>query len=160
MTAVRVALIAAGLALGLYGVFLLFDNPTVIIVRIVVWALVGVVLHDFVFAPLCVALGFAGRRILPRAWWTPVIVAALCSVILLLLAVPVFDKPGKRPDNLTVLDRDYHLGLWISLAVVWAGALLYLVVARLLPVRQNQVVQGQGADDVESEPPPVGAGGQ
>ena len=84
-----------------------------------IWAAAGVILHDFVFAPLCVALGFAGRRLLPRRWWAPIGVAALCSVILLLLAVPVFDRPGAREDNHTVLDRNYPLGLWISLAVVW-----------------------------------------
>jgi hypothetical protein len=56
---------------------------------------------------------------------------------LVLLAIPVFDKPGMRPDNLTVLDRNYHAGLWISLAVVWARVPLYLLAARLLPVRKK-----------------------
>ena len=42
----------------------------------------GVVLHDFVFAPVCVALGFAGRRLIPGKWWAPIAVAAFCSVVL------------------------------------------------------------------------------
>jgi hypothetical protein len=46
-----------------------------------------------------------------------------------------------QPDNPTVLDRDYHQGVWISLAVVWGAALLYLLGNRLLPVRENQVVE-------------------
>ena len=46
------------------------------------------------------------------------------------------------------------------LAVVWGAALLYLVGDRLLPVRQNQVVQQQSADHVDAQPPSVGAGGQ
>jgi hypothetical protein len=54
-----------------------------------------------------------------------------------MLAIPVFDKPGMRPDNLTVLDRNYRAGLWISLAIVWACVPLYLVAMRLLPVRKK-----------------------
>jgi len=42
-----------------------------------------------------------------------------------------------RPDNLTVLDRNYHAGLWISLATGWACLPLYLVAMRLLPVRKK-----------------------
>ena len=132
MTAIRVGLVTLGLAVGAYGAVLVWDNPPVIIVRILVWALVGVVLHDFVFAPLCVVLGFAGRRLVPGTWWPPVAVAALCSVVLVFLAVPVFGKPGMRPDNMTVLDRNYPLGLWVSLAVVWACVPVYYLVARRL----------------------------
>ncbi len=36
-----------------------------------------------------------------------------------------------------VLDRNYHVGLWISLAIVWACVPLYLVAMRLLPVRRK-----------------------
>ncbi len=52
----RIALIVLGLILGAYGAVLVWENPPVIIMRILVWALVGVVLHDAVFAPVCVAL--------------------------------------------------------------------------------------------------------
>ena len=68
MTAIRVGLMAAGVAVGIYGVVLLLDNSTEVIIRIVAWALIGVLLHDAVFAPVCVALGFAGRRVLPHRW--------------------------------------------------------------------------------------------
>ncbi|KMO72818.1 hypothetical protein [Mycolicibacterium chubuense] len=155
MKILRIALVVAGLAVGAYGAVLLLDQPPVVLVRIAVWAAAAVILHDFVFAPLCAALGFAGRRLVPAAWRTPVAVAALCSVVLALLAIPVYDKPGARPDNLTVLDRDYVAGLWIALAVVWVCVPVYLLVARRLPVRQDQVVDGQRADDVEGQPPAV-----
>ena len=42
-----------------------------------------------------------------------------------------------RPDNLTVLDRNYHAGLWISLAIVWACVPLHLVAMRLVAVREK-----------------------
>lgn len=160
MTATRVFLILGGLALGAYGVVLVAEHSTEVIIRIVAWALIGVLLHDAVFAPACLALGFAGRRILPHKWWTPVLVAGLLTVILVLLAIPVFTKPGQHLDNPTVLDRNYQAGFWIALAVVWGSALLYLVGDRLLPVRQNQVVQDERADHVDAQPPSVGTGGQ
>ena len=183
MTAVRVILIGVGLVFGGYGAVLVWENPPVITMRIVVWALVGVVLHDAVFAPLCVALGFAGRRLIPRKLWPPIGVAAFCSVVLVFLAIPVYGKPGMRPDNMTVLDRNYSLGLCISLAIVWACVPLYYLPKAVrrrpsagrgvgplhgptveigdnlghgtqkLPVRQDEVVEQQRADDVERQPP-------
>ncbi len=155
MTAVRGLLMALGVSLGVYGVVLLWDNPRQILIRIAVWAVAGVLLHDAVFAPACVALGFAGRRILPRSWWTPVMVASLCTAVIGLLAIPVYGKPGLEPDNPTVLDRDYHQGVWISLAVVWSAALVYLIANRLLPVRQNQMVEQQRTGHIEAQPPAV-----
>ena len=155
MTAIRGLLMTAGIALGAYGAVLLLDNPTKILIRIAVWAGVGVLLHDAVFAPLCVALGFAGKRILPRSWWSPLMVAALCSAVLVLLAIPVYDKPGRQLDTPSALDRDYHWGLWVSLAIVWGAALLILIGKHLLPVGQNKGVQQQRADHVEAQPPSV-----
>lgn len=151
----RAVLITLGIALGGYGAVLLWDNPLQIIVRIAVWAVAGVVLHDFVFAPVCVIFGFTGRRLVRGRWWAPVTVAGLCTIVLGLLAIPVFAKPGLRPDNLTVLNRDYPLGLWVSIAVVWACVPIYYLIARRLPVRQDEAVEQEGADDVQGQPPPV-----
>jgi hypothetical protein len=167
---VRVLLVLLGVALSAYGAVLLWENPPVIIMRILVWSVVGVVLHDLVFAPVCVALGFAGRRLIPGIWWPPIAVAALCSVVLVFLAIPVYGKPGMRPDNMTVLDRNYPLGLWISLAIVWLCVPLYYLASRLhshsphgnladstreLPVGQDEVVEQQRPDDIERQPPQV-----
>lgn len=163
---IRVVLGAVGIAVIGYGAVLLLDNPGPILLRIALWAAAGVLLHDFVFAPLVAALGYAGRRILPPWVRTPVAIAALVSVVLVLLAVPVFDRPGARPTNPTVVDRDYPTGLWIALAVVWACALLYLGFRRVdrrsaatsapksLPVGEDETVQQQGADHVDRQPPP------
>jgi hypothetical protein len=153
MTAARILLMAAGLAGGLYGAWLIWEFPWLIIVRIAVWAAAGVVLHDFVFAPLCAAFGLAGRRLIRGRWWKPVTVAALCTAVLALLAVPVYTRPGAHADNMTVLDRNYPVGLWVSLALVWACVPVYYLITRLLPVRQDEVVQQQRADDVERHPP-------
>jgi hypothetical protein len=152
---VRVILIVLGIAIAGYGAVLLWDFPVVIIVRIAVWAGVGLAVHDFVFAPLCAVLGLTGRRLVRGRWWTPVTVAALCTAVLTLLAIPVFAKPGMRPDNMTVLNRDYPLGLMLSIAVVWACVPIYYLIARRLPVGQDETVEQEGADDVQGQPPPM-----
>ncbi|WP_049742953.1 hypothetical protein [Mycolicibacterium goodii] len=159
----RIVLAVLGVVIGGYGAVLLWENPPVILIRIVVWALVAVVVHDLVFAPACAALGWGTRRLLPARWQSPVALAALCSVVLVLLAIPVYGKPGLRPDNPTVLDRDYVRGLWWSLAVVWLCVPVYVSLRALtarstrrrLPVGQDHVVEDERADDVESQPPPV-----
>jgi hypothetical protein len=155
MTAARILLMAGGFAAGLYGAWLIWEFPWVIIVRIAVWAAAGVVLHDFVFAPLCAAFGLAGRRIIRGRWWKPVTVAALGTAVLALLAIPVYTRPGAHADNMTVLDRNYPVGLWVSLALVWVCVPVYYLITRFLPVRQDEVIEQQRTDDVERQPPPA-----
>lgn len=151
----RIALVLVGVAMGCYGALLLLENPWPVLLNIGIWAAAGVVIHDFVFAPLSAGLGYAGRKLIRGRWWTPVALAATTTVVLLILAVPVFTRPGARADNSTVLNRDYPLGLWVALAVVWACVPIYYLIARLLPVREDQVVDKQRAHDVESQPPAV-----
>ncbi|MEH3138695.1 MAG: hypothetical protein PGN37_00660 [Mycobacterium kyogaense] len=139
--ALRAGLVAAGLVSVAYGAWLLVDLNTTALIRIAVWIAVGVVIHDFVFAPVTAALGYTGRRWLGRRWWPAVAVAATCSVTLVLLAVPVFDTPGAKPDNSTVLDRDYPLGLSLSLAVVWACVPVYVAVSAMVRRRRHVVSQ-------------------
>jgi hypothetical protein len=155
MFVVRGVLMAAGFAIGLYGLWLIWAFPVDTIIRFAVWGGVGVVVHDFVFAPLCAAVGFTGRKLIRGRWWKPVTVAALCTAVLAILAVPVYSRPGAHADNPTVLDRNYPLGLWVSIAVVWACVPIYYLVTRWLPVRQDEAVEQQGADDVDAKPPAV-----
>lgn len=155
MTLLRWLIGFGGVVIAGYGVLLVAHQPPVVIMRIAVWALVAVVLHDFVFAPASAVLGFAGRRLIPASRRAPLAVAALCSVVLVLLAVPVYGKPGLRPDNLTVLDRDFPLGLWVSLGAVWLAVLVYFLLVRLLPIGQDHMVEHQRAQNIDGEPPSV-----
>ena len=150
MTATRVVLMVGGVALGLYGVLLLMDNSTEVIIRIVAWALIGVLLHDAVFAPVCLALGFAGRRILPHRWWTPILVASLCTVVLVLLAIPVYTKPGLHLDNLTVLDRDYRAGFWIALGLEVSQVVAISAEFRAYELTTEEVYEALGRVDAGS----------
>lgn len=138
MSASRILLIVAGLAVAAYGAVLVLDLPPRTIVLIAVWAGGGVIVHDFVIAPLTAALGYTAHRLIKGSWWAPVAVAALCSATLLLLAVPVFDAPGAKPDNPTAIDRDYPMGLALSLAVVWACVPAYQAGAALIRRRRAE----------------------
>lgn len=129
--AVRWGLVAIGVVIGVYGAWQLWDLPANALFRIGVWAAAGVVFHDFVFAPVTAALGYTSRRLIRGSWWPPVAVAATCSVTLVLLAAPVFDTPGAKPDNPSVLDRGYPLGLGVSLALVWTGVPLWYAISAL-----------------------------
>jgi len=148
MIVVRGILIAAGLALGGYGALLLIaDNPWPVLINIGIWAAAGVIFHDFVFAPACVAIGLVGRRLIPRVWWAPFAVAALLSVVVMVLAIPVYDRPGARPDNPTVLDHDYHRGVVVLLALIWAGAAVYIIADHVVAGRRR----GQPASLVDRQ---------
>lgn len=132
MTVLRAALIAVGLAAGVYGAILVLDFQPRTIVLIAVWAGAGVIVHDFVFAPLCATVGWTARRLIKGRWWTPVVVAALCSTVLVALAIPVYSSQGAKPDNPTVLDRNYPLGLGLALALVWACVPIYYFLTTLI----------------------------
>lgn len=150
MTALRVALMAAGLAAVAYGAVLVWDFPLRTIVLIAVWAGVGVIVHDFVFAPFCAAVGWTGRRLIKGRWWPPAAMAGLCSAVLVILAVPVYSTPGARPDNMTILDRNYPLGLGLSLALVWACVPLYYLVTSLV-ARSRPYDIDSAAEDMRVE---------
>lgn len=138
MTGLRVLLVAAGLTVVAYGAVLVLDLPPRTILLVAVWAGAGVIVHDFVFAPVTAALGYTARRLITGGWWAPVSVAALCSATLLLLAIPVYDAPGAKPDNPSTIDGNYPLGLGISLAVVWACVPVYYAGASLLRRRRGR----------------------
>ncbi|TRW82131.1 hypothetical protein FK535_14745 [Mycolicibacterium sp. 018/SC-01/001] len=136
VNAARWALVAMGVVIGVYGAWQLWALPVSALVRVGIWAAAGVIVHDFVFAPLTAALGYTSRRLITGRWWPPVAVAAMCSVTLVLLAVPVVDTPGAKPDNPSVLDRDYPLGLGVALTLVWLGVPLWQAI-RLLSRRRR-----------------------
>ncbi|PXX64088.1 hypothetical protein DFR70_105270 [Nocardia tenerifensis] len=120
MSAIRILLLLAGLGLGWYGATLLLDFPRADLLSVALWFVGGILLHDTVFAPLCAAAGVTARRVLPDAWWAPTACGAVCTVALLLIAAPVLGRAHAVPDNPTVLDRDYPLGLAVALLAVWA----------------------------------------
>jgi hypothetical protein len=128
----RVALGAVGVLVGGYGAWLLLSRGHDLL-NVVVWLGGGVVLHDAVLSLAVLVLGVLVVRVLPDAARAPAVVGFVVLGSATLFAVPVLGRFGARPDNATLLDRNYVAG-WLVLAGV---TLVAVVVASLVRSRRR-----------------------
>lgn len=117
MTGIRIALAMLGLAAAAYGAVELLDLGLDNLVATVTWLAGGVLVHDALVAPLTIAVWFVVSRISGRRLPGAVVVAAVVLGTVTVVAVPVLGRFGARPDNPTLLDRNYVLG-WAMLATL------------------------------------------
>ncbi len=128
MRGVRGGLILIGTVGMAYGAWLLVSRQDLgQIVEVVLWLAAAVVIHDGILAPMVLGLGWVGGRLLPRA----IARGAVAVLVLLgpatLVAIPVLGRFGAKPDNPTLLDRDYTQGLLVFAALcVCAGVAVAL----------------------------------
>jgi hypothetical protein len=120
---VFVACAVPGFAVMAYGVYGLFHasgqtKPS----QWIRWFIGGLVLHDFVIAPIVFLLAVVLIRPVPPPWKACLQGALIASGILTLAAWPYVAGYGQRPDNRTLLPNDYGPGLLVVLALVWAVA--------------------------------------
>lgn len=140
----RFVLVAAGVLAAAYGAWTLLGEDPRDLLDAAMWLVGGVVLHDFVLAPVMVLLGLAVRRWLPAPWRTPLVVAGIALGSITLVAVPVLGRFGARPDNPSLLDRPYVPGWLVLLALG-----LLAVAGHVLAQRVRAAVtsrRGDGAD--------------
>ncbi|MGL5823996.1 MAG: hypothetical protein ACRCYU_04045 [Nocardioides sp.] len=130
MKRLRWILLGVGVVLGLYGAGLLLGRPADL-VPVGIWMFGGVLLHDAVLAPLVIGICLLGTRLQPRWLATAAAITLIVFGSLTLLALPVLGRFGSKPDNPTLLDRNYLEG-WLLLGVLIAagGALIGSVLAR------------------------------
>ncbi|ROR90082.1 hypothetical protein [Nocardioides aurantiacus] len=114
-----------GVAAAAYGGLLLLDLDGPDLLDALLWLAGGVVLHDAVVAPLTVLATLALRRVLPSRTWTAVTVGLVVLLTVTATAVPVLGRFGARPDNPTLLDRDYTGGWLVLAGLVVAGTLAW-----------------------------------
>ena len=119
----RLALGLVGIAAAIYGGLMLLDDSFSDLVSVALWLGGGVLLHDFVLAPLAVAAGRLTPH-LPSPSRAPVVVAVTALTAVTLLAIPVLGRFGVSPGNETLLDRNYWAG--------WAGIVALLAVGVLV----------------------------
>ena len=134
--ALRLALGAGGLVVIGAGVASLVGTPLAALVSIVVFLAAGVIAHDAVIAPATVAGGAAARRVLPRGYLAPLVVATALLGTLSVVALPVLVGTNESPDNATVVDRPYH-ATWL--------VLLALTVVAVVVVGAVRSARGAGA---------------
>ncbi|ORM30590.1 hypothetical protein [Williamsia sp. 1135] len=132
---IRAILILAALALGWYGLSQLWAMPRADQLSIIFWLAGGLIVHDALFAPACIALGYAAKRVLPQRWWPPALLAVTASLVVLILSLPVLlpRSPDKTPDNATILDRPYGVSVVIALTVIWLLAVSLILARRRRP---------------------------
>lgn len=132
MRAARTLLIAAGVAAGLWGVWLMRDFTREQLTSEAFWLAGGVVLHDAVLAPLVVLVGYGASRVLPAHWRSSSATAFLVWGTLTVTFLPVLSGQGGKPGNATILGKPYVLS-WVVLTVL---LVVYAVVAAQLRRRQ------------------------
>ena len=129
MRATRRILVLAGVGFGLWGLWLVRDFTGAQLTSTGIWLAGGVVLHDFVLAPITVILGFAAARLLPGHFRAATGLAFLLWATLTVVFFPVLSGQGGKPDNMTILGRPYLLS-WVVMTVVLAGLAAVMAVRR------------------------------
>ncbi|MGH3621435.1 MAG: hypothetical protein ACRDQ5_06545, partial [Sciscionella sp.] len=82
------------------------------------------VLHDALLAPVLSVGALALSRWLAPSWRVPVVVGAVLSGVLALIAVPLLWREYGGALLPGLHDRDYVTGLLIWLAIIWVGVLV------------------------------------
>ncbi|HEV8567248.1 MAG TPA: hypothetical protein VGQ92_09140 [Actinoplanes sp.] len=119
----RRALIAAGALVMAYAVAgALFDGD-VNKVGVALFLIAVLVLHDAVFLPLVIGAGALIGRFVPVRWQSTTRVAALISLAVSVVALPLVLGFGRSPDNPSALPLPYGRGLIVILILIWIGSL-------------------------------------
>ena len=136
----RLLIGAVGIALAAFGALRFLELGLPNIVDAVLWLAGGVVIHDAVIAPLTIGLTVLATRVVPPAARVRVTVALIVLATVTVTAVPVLGTFGARPDNPTLLPRNY-LGGWLVFAalVVLTTLLAPPVLRRLRRTRSEAV---------------------
>ena len=140
----RVVVVAAwalGAAGAAYGLVLVLQQGLSDLVDIVIWLAGGVVLHDFVLVPITLTLLFLGSRLVPDRLRGPVAAGLVVLGTVTVVAIPVLGRFGARPDNPTLLDRNYAAG-WLAVAAL---TVIGVVVTSLVTRRRGRRTRGHSA---------------
>jgi hypothetical protein len=130
MTAVRAAFGTFGLGAGTYGLVLLIKTGLGNVADALPWLVGGVIAHDALLAPATIVVVVISTRLLPASLRGPAAVGMIVLSSLTLLAIPVLGRFGARPDNPTLLDRDYTAGWLVVAAITAAGVVVGAVLRR------------------------------
>ena len=124
MRAARAALGALGVAGIVWGAWLLSDDGFDRLRSTALWLAGVVVLHDFVLAPLVVALGVVAVKVLPRHHRAVAAVAFLIWGGLTLAVANVLSGVGGKPDMDSLLNRPYVSAWLVLTGLIVVGAVV------------------------------------
>ena len=136
----RLLIGAVGVAMGLFGLLRFLQHDLSDTANAVLWLAGGVVVHDALLAPITIAATVAAARFLPRRAWAVVAGGLVVLLTVTVTAIPVLGSWGARPDNPTLLDRNYVMG-WCVFAIL----VLVVSLVRLTPAWSR--LRGRGSED-------------
>lgn len=119
----RVILGAIGVALGAFGLWSLLRIGVSNLANTVGWLAAGVILHDFVLSVAIIGLVAAGAAVLRPSWRGPAAAWLVIVGTVTIMAIPVLGRFGERPDNPTLLDRNYWVGWLVFVGLTTLGVL-------------------------------------
>jgi hypothetical protein len=121
----RIAIGAAGILLGLFGLFRLFTEiPGADLIMLALWLVAAVAIHDGLLSPIVVGVGAAISRFVPprgrRYLQGGLIVAASVIVI----ALPLIHRQNTQPTSKGILQQNFGGNLTVLLGIIAAVALV------------------------------------
>jgi hypothetical protein len=140
----RLLIGALGVAMGSFGALRFVQLDFEDIVNAVLWLAGGVVVHDAIIAPLTLLVTLVAGRLVPAPARTRVVVGLVVLATVTVTAIPVLGRWGARPDNPTLLDRNYVVGWLVFAALVLLGMLLVGPLGRLRRSRRERLTQSAG----------------
>ena len=133
-----------GVAMGSFGALRFLQLDSEDIVNAMLWLAGGVLVHDAFIVPITLLVTLVAGRLVPARARTRVMVGSVVLVTVTATAIPVLGRWGARPDNPTLLDRNYVVGWLVFAALVLLGTLLVGPLRRLRRNRQERVSQSAG----------------
>ncbi|WP_433724385.1 hypothetical protein ACQP2Y_03115 [Actinoplanes sp. CA-051413] len=120
----RGALIAVGAIVMGYAVLGAATDPDLKPGGVLLFLAAVLVAHDAVLLPATIAGGAIIGRFAPRRFLPGIRAAAIISIAVGVVALPLVFGYGRSADNPSVLPLAYGRGLLLVLAVTWAAALV------------------------------------
>jgi hypothetical protein len=118
----RRALIAGGTLVLAYAIAGAVTDPDVRLIGVLVFLAAVLVAHDAVLLPAVLAGGALIGRFVPAGARCAVRAAAVASLAVTVVALPLVLGFGRRADNPSVLPRPYGAGLFLVVGLIWAAA--------------------------------------
>jgi hypothetical protein len=103
------------------------------------WWLGGPLIVDLIAVPVVVVVGVAIGRVVPAGWRRYVAAASALTVLVTLVAFPFLTGLGRRPDNPSLLDRNYWAGYLTLVAIIWGLPLIGRLVRTIRPTRRRKL---------------------
>ena len=119
---------AATVACGGLLMLQLLIERTAPVLGVAAWWLGGPLIVDLIAVPIVVLLGVGIGRVVPPRWRRYVSAASGLTVLVTIVAFPFLTGHGRRPDNPSLLDRNYGAGYLALVAIIWGLPLLVRLV--------------------------------